>query len=89
MTRICWRLAEFASQALQPDERDAVLGDFAESGASGGQALMGVLGLVARREAALWKDWRPWLVLVGLVVPLAWLLSIASRLVADTSAVYL
>jgi hypothetical protein len=89
MTRICWRLAEFASQALQPKERDAVLGDFAESGESGGEALCGVLGLVARRQAALWKHWRPWLVLVGLVVPLAWLLSIASRLVADTSAVYL
>jgi hypothetical protein len=88
MTRICWRLAEFASQALQPDERDAVLGDFAESGESGGQALLGVLGLFARRQAALWKDWRPWLVLVGLVVPLAWLLSINSRLAAGASAVY-
>ncbi len=52
MTRICWRLAEFAFQALQPDERDAVLGDFAESGETGGQALLGVLGLVARSPTA-------------------------------------
>lgn len=88
MTRICWRLAELVSQALQSEERDAVLGDFAESGESEGQALLGVLGLVVRRQAALWKDWRPWLVLVSLVIPLAWLLSLNSRSAASASAVY-
>lgn len=88
MRRICWWLVDMASRVLQPDERDAVLGDFAESGESGGEALCGLLGLIVRRQAALWKDWRPWLALVGLIVPLAWLLSVASRLAAGLSAVY-
>ena len=88
MTRICWRLAELASQALQPEERDAVLGDFAESGERSSEALCGVLGLVVRRQAALWKDWRLWLVLIGLVLPLAWVLSINSRFTANANAVY-
>jgi hypothetical protein len=74
---------------LEPGERDVVLGDFAESGESGGRALRGILGLVVRRQAALWKDWRPWLVLVGLIVPLGMLLSIVSRLTAQQNATYI
>jgi hypothetical protein len=89
MTRVCWWLVDSVSQMLDPDERDTVRGDFAESGETGGQALRGVLGLVARRQAALWKDWRPWLVLVALIVPLGMALSIASFRVADQSSTYL
>jgi hypothetical protein len=88
MTRICWWLVNVTSRLLEPDERDSVLGDFAESGETGGQALCGLSGLIVRREAALWKDWHPWLILGSLVIPLAWLLSIASRITASTSAVY-
>jgi hypothetical protein len=88
MTRICWWLVDVASRLLAPDERDSVLGDFVESGDTGGQALCGLLGLIARRQAVLWKHWQPWLTLAGLVIPLAWLLSIASKLTADISAVY-
>jgi hypothetical protein len=63
-----WRwLVELAAQLLEPDERDAVLGDIAEAGETSASALLGVLGLVARRQTALWGDWRPWLALVGLV----------------------
>jgi len=51
---------------LERDERNAVRGDFAEAGETGGQALRDLLGLVARRQAALWKDWRPWLALIGM-----------------------
>jgi hypothetical protein len=75
MTGICWRLVEIVSQMLAPDERDAVRGDLAESGETGGHALRGLLGLLARRQAMQWKDWRRWLVLVGLVIPVAMLLS--------------
>jgi hypothetical protein len=89
MTRICWWLVDRLSQALEPNERDAVLGDLAESTETGGQALCDVLGLVVRRQAALWTHWRPWLTLVGLVVPLGMLLSIASRTTADHSAIYI
>ncbi len=74
---------------LAPDERDAVRGDFAEAGESGGRALCDVLGLVVRRQTSLWKDWRPWLALVGLIVPLGVLLSIVSRVTAGVSATYI
>ena len=67
MNRICWWLVDILSRALDPDERAAVLGDFAESGETGPQVLRGLLGFVVRRQAALWKDWRPWLALVGVV----------------------
>jgi outer membrane protein assembly factor BamB len=67
MTRICWWLVDRLSRMLEPDDRDAVCGDLAESNASGGQALRDLLGLVIRRQAALWKDWQPWLALLGVV----------------------
>src|SRR6185503_6548406 len=88
MIRICWWLVDIVSRALEPNEQDAVRGDFAESGESSGQALRDVLGLVVRRQAALWNDWRPWLVLVGLIVPLGMLLSIVSRSTANMNATY-
>jgi hypothetical protein len=89
MARTDWWLTETVSRLLEPDERDAVLGDFAESGETGRQALLGVLGLVARRQSVVWMSWRPWLTLVGLIVPLGMLLSIVSRTTANGSAVYL
>jgi len=67
MNRFSWWLADMLSRALDVNERAAVLGDFAESGETGPQALRGLLGLVVRRQAVLWKDWRPWLALVGVV----------------------
>jgi hypothetical protein len=88
MTEVCWWLVDRASRMLAADERDAVRGDFAESGQTAGQALRDVLGLVVRRQAALWRRWPPSLVLVGVVAPLAMLLSIVSRRVAGSTAVY-
>jgi hypothetical protein len=83
-----WSLVNIVSEMLEPDEREVVLGDFAESGETAGRALRDVLGLVARRQANLWSESRPWLVLVGIVVPLGMLLSIVSRTTSDGSAVY-
>jgi hypothetical protein len=88
MNRLCWWLVDIVSRVLEPDERDAVRGDLAESGEAGGQALRDVLGLALRRQAALWKGWRPLLALVGLVVPLGVLLGLVSRRMADGSAIY-
>lgn len=88
MSRICWRLVDMVSRLLEPDEQEVVRGDFTESGASSGQALLDVLGLVTRRQAALWMDWRPWLGLAGVVVPLGFLLSHVSRRWADGIAIY-
>jgi hypothetical protein len=66
MKRMCWWWVDMICRLLEPHEREAVRGDLAEAGATGGEALLGVLGLVVRRQAALWKDWRPWLALIGM-----------------------
>lgn len=88
MTRIHWWLVVQVSRILEPGERDVVWGDILESGQTGAQALRDVSGLVIRRQTALWRDARPWLVLVGLVAPLALLLSLVSRRVSEANAVY-
>src|SRR5277367_4309606 len=88
MKRINWWLVDIVSRSLQPDEREAVNGDFAESGETGGSALCGLLGLVLRRQFELWSDWRPWLAVLGLVAPIGLLLSWVSRMIADGSAIY-
>src|SRR6266571_3511222 len=53
-------LAEMATMFLAPKDRDAVLGDLAETGASGWSALRSVLGLVVRQQMELWRAWQPW-----------------------------
>ncbi len=82
-----WWLVDIVSRVLEPDERNAVRGDFAESGETSGQALRGLLGLILRRQTALWRNWRPWLALVGAVAPLGILLSLVSRRMAQSSAI--
>lgn len=62
-------------RTLEPGERDAVQGDFAELGLSPTQQTRDLLGLVARRQAALWNNWQPWLALLGIAVPLGLLLT--------------
>jgi hypothetical protein len=86
MTHIAWALADLATRLLEPHERDAVCGDLAECRVSGWRALGEVLGLVLRRQAAMWTGWRPWLALVGVVLPIGILLSHASRSWADSTA---
>jgi hypothetical protein len=81
MIRICWWFVDIVSLMLEPDDRDAVRGDYEESGEPCGRALRGLVSLIIRRQLALWKEWRPWLALVGLVGIVAVLLSaIALRL---------
>ena len=53
-------LAEMATIFLAPKDRDAVLGDLAETGASGWSALGSVLGLVVRQQMELWRAWQTW-----------------------------
>jgi hypothetical protein len=67
------------SRLLDPDEREVALGDVAELGYVGGQALAIILGLVLRRQLQLWKQWRPWFVLVSMVIPIAVLLAYLSN----------
>jgi hypothetical protein len=92
MNRIAWALVDYFAHLLEPAERDAVRGDFAESGEPPLAALSGVFGLVLRRQVAvfspLWKDWRAWAALILIVAPLSLLLSVAALEAASGSAVY-
>jgi hypothetical protein len=83
------RLTDLVSRALEPEEREVVLGDLMETGETSCRALREVLGLVVHRQAALWKRPGPWAVLVGLVLPLGLLCCLISRRSADGSAIYL
>lgn len=60
MRGVLWWLAERLSRVLEAGERDAVIGDMAESGATGAQAIRDVFDLIARR------NWRVWLALAAL-----------------------
>lgn len=53
-------LAEMATIFLAPKDRDAVLGDLAETGAGGWSALGSVLGLAVLQQMELWRAWQPW-----------------------------
>ncbi len=63
------RAVELISLLLDPCEREIVLGDLTEAGESSSQALLSIAGLVIRRQASLWSNWRPWLAAFGLAVP--------------------
>ena len=89
ISRLMWWLVDSSAQMLESGERDAVRGDLAESGETGSHALRHVVGLVIRRQLSMWTDCRPWLTLLVFVVPLGLLLSIVSRRMAATSAVYI
>ncbi len=60
-------ILRLAAGALEPGERDAVLGDLAEQGVSGARPIFDVLGLVARRQLLIWTSWRPWFALISIV----------------------
>jgi hypothetical protein len=74
MTGINWSLVEVASQLMERDEREAVLGDMVEAGESAWHGLLDVLGLIIRRQVGLWKSWRPWFAAFGLALPCSFLL---------------
>jgi hypothetical protein len=74
MTGLWLALTELFSRQLETRERDAVLGDLAEAGVHGARAWREVSGLVVRRQVALWYDWRPWVALLGMAIPIAFLL---------------
>lgn len=89
MTRVSWRPLELLSRLLDPDDRDAALGDFAENGLPFGPALCALLGLIARRQAAAWKRWQPWLALLGIVGPVSLMLFLFLLSLTRTYDLYL
>ena len=74
MTDAVRSLLELMSRRLEPDEREAVLGDLSEDGASDCRSLIEITCLVVRRHAALWQDWRPWLAALAVALPGTFLL---------------
>jgi hypothetical protein len=78
VTNFGYSLLQAAAQLLECDEREAVLGDLLETGESACRGSLDVLGLVIRRQAILWKSWRPWLAAFGLALPTSLLLMGAS-----------
>ena len=69
MTGAAASLVKVAARLLEPDEREAVLGDLAEAGETAGKSLVEILGLAARRQIALWNDWRPWAATFAVTLP--------------------
>jgi hypothetical protein len=97
MQRMCWWLVDILSRALDANEREAVCGDLAESGKSGGAAMRDVLDLIFHRQIGLWTEWQPWLALLGVAclagVPLSGIVfrlnvDLAQQLMAYTSGVH-
>jgi hypothetical protein len=84
MNGIAWVSVELASRLLEHDEREAVLGDLLEANQSAGQGLLDVFGLVLRRQAGLWKDFRPWLAGFVVALPSSYLLTYVSVSVSCT-----
>jgi hypothetical protein len=73
VTRIQWPWA-VAARLLERSEREAVLGDLLETGECTWRGLLGVLGLVIRRQLLHWKHWQPWLAMLGIAMPSSLLL---------------
>ncbi|WP_263351879.1 hypothetical protein [Acidicapsa acidisoli] len=69
MTGAGWYCVEAAAGILGALDREAVLGDLAESDCGALRALWDVLGLAARRHLELWVNWRPWAASFGLALP--------------------
>jgi hypothetical protein len=74
MTSVNSSVVQIVARLLERGEREAVLGDLLEAQESAWEGLLGVLGLVVRRQTLLWKNWRPWLAGFGVSLPSSFLL---------------
>jgi hypothetical protein len=83
-----WPVVIWLSRRLGEAERDAVLGDLTECRESVGRAIVNVLGLVVRRQAAVLFDLRLWVAIALLILPVSYLLSAIARTAAGEGAVY-
>jgi hypothetical protein len=79
-----WPLVELGTRLLDPEEREVVLGDLAETDETTWRGLLDVFGLVLRRQAGLWRDPRPWVAGFVVALPSSYLLMIASFSVSCT-----
>jgi len=68
---ILLRATDALSRLLDPAEREAVFGDFAELVMTDRQSAKSLFGLVVRRQLRLWKAWNPWFALLAIVLPVS------------------
>lgn len=80
-------LARKLSQMLAAEEREAVLGDLAESGETQAQAIRQLVGLIARRQIRNCLYARTWIAVFGVAAPLGLLLSLGCRMTASSTAI--
>jgi hypothetical protein len=69
------RSRDVLSNLLDPAEREAVFGDFAELALTDSQVVKRLAGLVVRRQLSPWKEWSPWFALIAIILPLCPLLA--------------
>lgn len=81
-------LMEILAGTLRPAEREAVCGDIEERADTDLRAIRDVVGLVLRRQAALWCAWLPWVASLTIVVPVGLALSALSAYWAGGSSIY-
>lgn len=67
-------IVEFMAVLLPPCDREAILGDLAESSAPLASSLFAILGFALRRQMLCWLSWQPWLAAIGLASTTTWLL---------------
>jgi hypothetical protein len=84
MNASAWPLVEFGTRLLDPEEREVVLGDLAETDETAWRGLQDVFGLVLRRQVVLWRDRRPWVAGFAVAFPSSYLLMTASFSVTCT-----
>jgi hypothetical protein len=67
-------IVDLVALLLPPCDREAVLGDLAESSAPLASSLFAILGFVLRRQFLCWLSWRPWFAAIALAYTTTWLL---------------
>jgi hypothetical protein len=87
--RLCWWLVDAMSAALDRDERVATRGDLTESAVPAWRAVHEMLGLVLRRQLAVWAHLGPWLALLTVAVPTGIAIAHLGQFWADGNAAYL
>jgi hypothetical protein len=69
------RFRDVLAKLLDPAEREAVFGDFAELALTDRHAVKSLAGLLVRRQLRFWTEWNPWFVLVAVIIPICPLLA--------------
>lgn len=79
-------IVDLIALLLPPSDREAVLGDLAETSAPLVSSLSAIFGFVLRRQFLCWLSWRPWFAAIALAYTATWLL-MGNSLDVNVSAV--